>query len=221
MSEKKQLEEMASFFDARVDGYEDHMRAFVDGSQTYYESTAQALPEMDSPRILDLGCGTGLELDEIYKRFPRARVTGVDLSAGMLKKLSEKHADKDLELLQMSYFDYAPPKEAFDAAVSVQSLHHFTHEEKLPLYRAVWEGLKKGGCYVETDYMAADQAQEDEGFARCRALRQEQGKETGFVHFDTPCTPENQAKALYKAGFRKVEKLWQEGNTVILKATKE
>lgn len=37
--------------------------------------------------ILDIGCGTGLELDEIWKRNPEISVTGIDLSQSMLNEL--------------------------------------------------------------------------------------------------------------------------------------
>jgi len=41
-----------------------------------------------------------------------------------------------------------------------------------------------------------------------------------IYHYDTPCTVENQIKMLLTAGFSKVNKVWQKGNTVILVATK-
>ena len=36
-----ELEYMGAFFDARVDGYEEHMMQYVDGADRYYEVTAQ------------------------------------------------------------------------------------------------------------------------------------------------------------------------------------
>jgi tRNA (cmo5U34)-methyltransferase len=81
------FEEMAAFFDARVDGYEAHMMRNVSGSDRFYLETVRALPLKPGMRLLDLGCGTGLELDALFPLCPDARVTGIDLSRGMLDAL--------------------------------------------------------------------------------------------------------------------------------------
>ena len=49
--------------------------------------------------LLDLGCGTGLELDEIFKTHPAMKVTGIDLTKAMLEALNTKHPDKDITLI--------------------------------------------------------------------------------------------------------------------------
>ena len=50
-----ELEYMGAFFDARVDGYEEHMMQYVDGADRYYEVTAQMLPLRPGMKLLDLG----------------------------------------------------------------------------------------------------------------------------------------------------------------------
>lgn len=49
-------------------------------------------------------CGSGLELDAIFQRFPELEVTGIDLSAEMLARLAQKHGEKSLRLIQGDYF---------------------------------------------------------------------------------------------------------------------
>lgn len=216
------LEEMSSFFNHRADGYEEHMMNNVDGADKYYIETAKLIPKIDGLNLLDLGCGTGLELDEIFKINPTVRVTGIDLAVDMLEKIRKKHSDKlgQIDLIVDSYFNYDMDVSRFDAAISVQTLHHFTHAEKTKLYRKIFTSLKEDGCYIETDYMAPDQEYEDFHFSENMRLRAELGITDGFYHYDTPCTVENQTKMLYAAGFKSVEKLWQQGNTVILSAKK-
>ncbi|MCM1579572.1 MAG: class I SAM-dependent methyltransferase [Ruminococcus sp.] len=46
--------------------------------------------------MLDLGCGTGLELEEYFKICPTAAVTAMDLSAGMLGAMAAKFPDKNI-----------------------------------------------------------------------------------------------------------------------------
>ena len=80
-------------------------------------------------KLLDLGCGTGLELDEILQKRPKLEVTGIDLSEDMLGRLSAKHPQ--VHTIRADYFRYDFGKEAYDMAVSFESLHHFKPEKKL------------------------------------------------------------------------------------------
>ncbi|MEO0733085.1 MAG: class I SAM-dependent methyltransferase [Bacteroidota bacterium] len=41
-------------------------------------------------RILEVGCGTGFNLERLARRYPEAEITGVDLSADMLVKARRK-----------------------------------------------------------------------------------------------------------------------------------
>ena len=119
------LEKMGEFFNSRLDGYEEHQLTTIDSAQEFYPFTAACLPQKDGSRILDLGCGTGLELGYYFEKVPSARVTGIDLAEGMLDKLKSKFQDKALELIHGSYFDVPFEEGAYDAVVSVESLHHF------------------------------------------------------------------------------------------------
>jgi tRNA (cmo5U34)-methyltransferase len=139
------LEKMGEFFDKRLDQYEEHQLNCIDSSREFYEYTAGRLPVDPGCRIIDLGCGTGLELDEYFRLNPSAKVTGIDLAPGMLSRLREKFFDKELTLITGSYFDVPFGTLQFHAAVSVESLHHFTADQKRPLYEKLRESLKPGG----------------------------------------------------------------------------
>ena len=49
--------------------------------------------------VLDLGCGTGLELEEYFVINPHARITGIDLTEAMLNALWDKFPDKNISLI--------------------------------------------------------------------------------------------------------------------------
>lgn len=214
------LETMSGFFKARVDSYDVHMLEEVAGCREGYTRMANALPEQTTS-LLDLGCGTGLELHEIFRRFPDAAVTGIDLTDSMLEELRRKHLSPNLTLICGDYFSQDFGKDHFDAAVSFQSLHHFKPEAKIGLYQRVLNALKPGGVYLECDYMAATAEEEVFYFAENERLRAEQGIPEGvFCHYDTPCTPEHQRQMLLDAGFVSCEILWREGNTTLLRATR-
>lgn len=215
------LEKMGDFFDARIEGYEAHQLNTIDRAAEFYPFTAGLLPRAPGARVLDLGCGTGLELGYYYDLVPAAHVTGVDLAPGMLDELRRKFPGRDMTLICDSYFDVPFGENTFDAAVSVESLHHFTKEEKMPLYTKLCKALKPGGYFILTDYFAASEAEERSRRAELLCLKREQGlADDAFYHFDTPLTVAHEREALLAADFASVDVLKNWGATWTLKASK-
>lgn len=215
------LEEMAAFFAARLEGYDDHMRQTIEGAAQFYPYTASLLPQAASAHILDLGCGTGLELEAYFQQGGAAAVTGIDLSANMLDALRQKLPGQRLTLVQGSYFTQPLGEGCYEAAVSVESLHHFPARQKVDLYRRLHHALKPGGYFVLTDYFAASDAQEAQYFADLQQLKAAQQLPDGvFYHYDTPLTVAHETEALQGAGFATVEDLCCWGATHTLRAVR-
>ncbi len=215
------LEKMGEFFDARIEGYEAHQMNTIDGAAEFYPFTADLLPRTPGARVLDLGCGTGLELGYYFDGAPTAHITGVDLAPGMLDKLRKKFPHRAMTLICGSYFDVPFGENAFDAAVSVESLHHFTKEEKIPLYTKLRKALKPEGFFILTDYFAVSEAEERSRRAEFLRLKQAQNVgDDAFYHYDTPLTVEHETEALLAAGFTAVTVLKNWGPTCTLKADK-
>ena len=212
------LEKMGAFFEARLDGYDQHMMTNIQSAEEFYPFTARCLPMTPGAKILDLGCGTGLELGEYFILNPRAKVMGIDLAAGMLRALEQKFPEQDMTLICGSYFD-VPFGEGFDGAVSVESLHHFTKEEKIPLYRKLRAALKDGGEFILTDYFSLSDEEEQHHRSEFARLKAEQGiTDSEFYHYDTPLTVQHETEALTQAGFKTVEVLQNWGQTFTLRA---
>ena len=196
----QKTEEMAAFFDRRIGTYEEHMSPW----QKHYEWMAEVLPE-SAAKLLDIGVGTGLELDEIYKRFPAIDVTCVDMSREMLRVLSKKHGHRKLNIIRGDYFT-VQLGEGYDTAVAFETLHHYTKDRKTALYRRLYRALADGGVFIECDYIAETQEIEDLLASECRFRRERDGIAfDAFVHFDTPLTVEHELGALRDAGFSHVE----------------
>lgn len=215
------MEKMDEFFAARVEGYDEHMLNEVGGCREAYEKMAELIPD-GTENLLDLGCGTGLELAGIFRRFPEIYVTGIDLSKAMLEKLSEKYSDKNITLINADYFSTDLGRERFDTAISFQTMHHFSHDMKIGLYEKIRDSLKSGGVYIECDYMAETQAEEDYWYSENVRIRKEMKiPENEFYHFDTPCTAPNQIKMFKAAGFASAEKVFRMESTTIIIAKKD
>ena len=213
------LEKMDDFFAARIDGYDAHMKRNIEGASSFYGYTASLLPSATGSRVLDLGCGTGLELEEYFTLNPGAAVTGIDLSEAMLNVLKAKFPEKNLTLIRASYFDIPLGNRQYDAAVSVESLHHFPAGMKASLYEKLHSALAEKGVFVLTDYFAESEEAEKEYFQNLAALKKEQGLPDGaFYHYDTPLTVEHETDLLRHAGFRDVHilKRWGESTYTVL-----
>ena len=142
------------------------------------------------------------------------------MTAAMLDQLKAKHPDKNMTLICDDYFT-ADFDGIYDCAVSFETMHHFTQEKKTALYRKICEALKPDGWYIECDYMADTQEQEDYFFAELARMKREQNiPEDVFVHYDTPCTITNQIAMLKAAGFASVEQVLRIGGTCMLVAKK-
>lgn len=213
------LETMEHFFENRLEGYDQHMLSNIGGAAEFYPFTAGQLLKQEGCSVLDLGCGTGLELEAYFSINPTARITGIDLSAAMLKKLTEKFPGKHLNLIHASYFDVPFENQAFDAAVSVESLHHFTAQQKTQLYQKLFRALKQDGYFILTDYFAESDALEREYFQTLKTLKQRQNiTDNAFYHYDTPLTVEHEINILKKAGFSHTEVLKHWGATYTVRA---
>lgn len=208
------LEEMADFFTKRLHDYEEHMSAW----EKSYQVFAEVLP-LECQKILDLGCGTGLELDKIWQKNPDIEVTGVDLCANMLDQLLEKHHDKPLTTICQDYFQYDFGYDQWDAVISFESLHHFLPERKKGLYRKIYCSLKEKGVFLLGDYIAC--CNEEEELLRTAYLnkrKQSAISENCYVHFDIPMTLEHEKDLLQNAGFV-IQKVL-DGNATIIIASK-
>lgn len=213
------LEKMSAFFEARLSGYDEHMLKNIASAEEFYPFTASCLPTEPDCRVLDLGCGTGLELEYYFAENPLASITGIDLSQGMLDALKEKFPDRSIHLICGSYFDVPFGNGCFDAAVSVESLHHFTQEHKIPLYAKLCRALRPDGYLILTDYFSLSDGEERAFFTELSRLKAEQGiSDDEFYHFDTPLTVRHETEALLQAGFSSVEVLRNWGATYTLKA---
>lgn len=195
------LEGMGAFFDLRIDEYEAHMSPW----QAHYQWMAELLPD-GIGTLLDIGCGSGLELDTVFQRFPSLQVTGIDLSEKMLDRLVQKHGGRALTVIQEDYFLHPFESAYFDAAVSFQTLHHFSAEKKTRLFSKLYGSLKPGGVYLECDYVAKTQEIETLCASECERRRLRDGITSDrFIHFDTPLTLEHEIQSMKAAGFGQVE----------------
>jgi tRNA (cmo5U34)-methyltransferase len=225
------FEPMAEFFDRRVDTYEAHMREIMPTFDEFYSSVAGQIPITSQPlSILDLGCGTGLELDFVFRRVPDARITAVDVSPDMLARLETKLSDSphrpQVSIVRGSYLTMAFPERSFDHAISVQTMHHFTPDVKRGLYSRIARALKPGGAYIEGDYVVSPEEERSrlaryegilESLRADGSIREDEAPD-GKYHIDIPLSIESQVAILGEAGFADVKVVFRQGAAAVFSA---
>lgn len=110
-------------------------------------------------KILDLGCGDGIVTDEILKIDNSVEATLIDGSEDMLANAKDRLKDyKNIHFIQASFQEILKnsiPLKIYDFAVSSLAIHHLTMEEKISLFRTVYNRLKTGAYFVNIDVILA------------------------------------------------------------------
>ena len=213
-------EVMGAFFDARATGYDDHMRDYIFTDATFaqfYQAVSLPISETDEPlNILDLGCGTGLEIEFLLSRVPNALITGVDLSENMLDLLRARYAAHmgQITLVEDSYLTIPFGIKVWDYVISAMSLHHVLRDTKRNLYGKVRAALKLGGKYIEGDSVVFAETKKELLAEYDEYTAELPQAPDGHYHIDVPLTIDAQRALLLEAGFRDFQLVWQKDSTV-------
>ncbi len=169
--------EVERAFDAAAAGYDRLRRRLIPCFDDFY-AAALDMPGFArgaSPRVLDLGGGTGLLSGMILDRWPRARVELLDLAPGMLERARTRFAGRERQV-RVRRADYLrdPLGGPYDAVVSALSIHHLPDAGKRALFRRAFAALRPGGWFVDADNVLASTpalaaAHRAEWIARVRA----------------------------------------------------
>jgi tRNA (cmo5U34)-methyltransferase len=211
-------EEMASFFNERASGYEEHMKETVESFDKYYACVSKPIDNTQNMiEILDLGCGTGLEIESILKKTPNARITCIDMSEGMLDLLKEKYMKymDRINIINGSYVDLPYGENKYDYVVSVMTMHHWKYDEKKCIYKKIGNALKNGGKYIEGDYYVTLEEEKELLDEYDEEIRKHKLSEDSFYHLDIPFAVETQKKLFDEVGLNNFNIIWEIENQMI------
>jgi len=87
------------------------------GFNKYTTKAFQMLPKLEKPRILDIGCGSGVPTLELA-RLSKGEIIGIDIDQSLLDKLTKKIKEAGLtervKILKCSLLNMNFPDESFD-----------------------------------------------------------------------------------------------------------
>jgi tRNA (cmo5U34)-methyltransferase len=219
-----------ALFDAAARDYDRSRRQLVPGLEELYGAAIESVPfERDAEiRALDLGAGTGLLSAMVAERFPRSRLTLVDLSVEMLRVARRRFAEEEFGRFEFRNLDYArTPLPAvlrgYDLVVSALSIHHLTHGDKRELFEKVQGSLADGGYFVNADQAQGETPEEE---ARNEEWWLRRVREAGVseedlaaalrrMRADRNATLESQLRWLKDAGFEPVRCAYEDHRFVV------
>lgn len=151
---------------------EKHLRAYDDTANLFSLRRTERLKVLktllpktsdSNYKILELGTGTGVVSELLVKHYPKATVVAVDGAKKMLEQAKlKKLLQKNKQRIQWILADYSCPlwlkdvTTSFDLIVTVDSLHHLTHERKKELYQEIYDLMLQGGCFIISDHITSN-----------------------------------------------------------------
>lgn len=165
-----------------------------------------------SPRILDLGAGTGILSAAIVDRSPAAQLQLLDASPEMLRQAAIRLVGRQPQMFVQSLDADLPPG-PFDAIVSALAIHHLNDAEKRTLYSRVLTALAPGGIFLNAEQVSGRSSRLQNLFEavhldRARALGSSEHEISGAVQrmsYDQCATVTDQVAWLTEIGFDDAE----------------
>ncbi len=185
-------QKVRAFFNEKIDTYDDVHSAFLKTKKALADNL-----ESGTKKILDLGAGTGLELIYVFEAFPDAEVTVIDITENMLEELKKRSFADHVTTICGDFFE-VEFGDNYDAVISTSALHHFKKEEKIKLYKKIYDCLKENGQFINCDKIALSQEIENE------QLYELEHNIDNYRHIDNPLTVEHEIEVLKKVGFQEI-----------------
>ena len=136
----------------QADGYVPERRVLIEIAQSLYRHLIKGSRPR---RVLDLGCGDGLMIQELFEVDKDIDATLVDGSREMLKAAGKRLARfEGKHLVNASFQDLLaqdPLQGTFSFVLSSLAIHHLVMTEKEALFEYVHRHLDPGGFFLNID----------------------------------------------------------------------
>lgn len=143
---------VSDVFDNHSKIYDNERKDLIPGFDDFY---GLAIDVMDfkgsSPKVLDLGAGTGILTEFLLKKYPKAKVELVDLADNMLDEARLKFKDNPNITFRNEDYLNAEFDGEYDIIMSALSIHHLETNEKKFLYKKYVDLLNDDGIFVNAD----------------------------------------------------------------------
>ena len=197
-----------------------------------------AVPDVPPQLVIDIGTGTGFQVDCLLHAFPDLRIIAID-GAQQMVDLARTRLGPLAQRVDFRIGDFRDLSAlcgdvgAVDAVVSAYALHHLSSGEKLEVLRVAHGWLKPGGWFLNADLTLAEDNELEEFAQRLRVrgiVQRANGRDHRFADVkttrqfldelernegDQPICSAEDLRILHEAGFAHVTTFWRESREIV------
>lgn len=224
---------VATHLGIKLGNYDTSIRTFIPHYEDMLSAAAAAVATLAgrTPRVVDLGTGSGALAAQVIKAVPGARVHGIDADEGMLglaqKRLNRKGNPSRLPFSAIVGDFLSMPLPGCDVITASFSLHHVaTRKQKAALYRRCRKALGRRGIFVNADcclsssavLQARDRARWHQHLATTHGAAKAEGFLRAWAKEDFYFTLDAEIDLLEAAGFD-VDVAWRRDSFAVVVGT--
>lgn len=230
LKEKRTSVNIEEQFNLVAKEYDSKRKVFIPCFNDFYITSTNFIKAnvKSAHNILDLGAGTGLLSYYYYQEFKNSNFVLVDIAKDMLEIAKKRFLGLDNFSFEIN--DYAKDllKGDFDLIISALFIHHLSHDDKQILFNNIYKRLPKDGFFINHDQFCADSKEMSTCFDEYWISHLEQSslsdKDLSLWRerqkLDRECSITQEILMLKKAGFTKVDCIYQQQKFAVIVAKK-
>jgi ubiquinone/menaquinone biosynthesis C-methylase UbiE len=129
--------------------------SLIDGQVNLTEACLQYFPGLEGKRLLEVGCGNGVQSMYTLERGNMAWVTGLDFNKDNVElatRIAKQRGHENIDFVHGDAQDMKEiPDNSYDCVLNVESAFHYP--DKPAFFREINRVLKPGGSYVIADIL--------------------------------------------------------------------
>jgi len=151
------MSQIQNKFDEISKKYDSQRRMLIPCFDEFYSiSVSVADVKTNTPKILDIGAGTGLFSYFLLDKYPEAKITLIDISEKMLEVARQRFSGNENIKYIVGDYTKINLSEEFDMVVSALSIHHLEDTDKKELLRKCYSVLKPNGIFINADQVIGE-----------------------------------------------------------------
>jgi tRNA (cmo5U34)-methyltransferase len=176
------------------------------------------LESKDVKTALDLGCSTGIGLEELAEPFPKGLFVGVDSSEAMVKEACLRLKGKDNLYVRQMDLRQEFPKGKYHMVTAILTIQFIPLEHRLGVLQSVYDCLHPGGVFLFVEkVLGGDPLIHELLVDQYHKFKLGNGYTTGQVankrasleNVLVPVTSDWNKDMLKSAGFSRIECFWR------------
>jgi tRNA (cmo5U34)-methyltransferase len=221
------IDQIKNHFESEAHEFDELILKLIPFYQEMVSAVVLALPFPTDAiiNVIDLGCGTGTLAQRILEKYPKARITCLDLAENMIQMARIKltsHPNVTYVTGDIAHYEFDQP---YEVIVSSLALHHLANEsEQKSFYRKVYQAMAPDGVFYNADlvlgsnehlqtiYLQKWQAYMEKSVSR---MEIETKWLPNYRVEDRPVKLESLLSWLKETGFREIDVIWKYYNFAV------